>query len=71
MRTSLAALIFSLGLFATPVYSQEKGGDDETGTYDVIADWPEPFDRPGFVKRVPSSLVPRSSLGGERLRDFR
>jgi len=31
MRTSLAALIFALGLFAAPVYSQEKGGDDETG----------------------------------------
>jgi DNA-binding beta-propeller fold protein YncE len=57
MRTSSAALTLAL-CFAPPVFPQEKGGDDETGQYDVVANWPQPFDRPGYVNGAPSPIAP-------------
>ena len=33
------------------VEGQEKGGDDRTGPYDVVANWPQPlaFAKPGYI----------------------
>src|SRR6266481_3536074 len=56
MRTSLALILVLC--FAPPLSPPEKGGDDETGQYDVIANWPQPFDRPGYVNGAPSPIVP-------------
>jgi hypothetical protein len=60
MSRSVFALvfIFALGPFSVTGFSQEKGGDDETGPYQVIANWPEPFDRPGVVPGATSAFVP-------------
>ena len=52
MRKSLFALgvIFSLGLLlSAPMFSQQKGGEEETGPYDVVANWPQSFARPGYI----------------------
>jgi hypothetical protein len=52
MRTFAFVLrvIFSLGLVSAPMFSQQKGGEDETGPYDVAAKWPAPFARAGYVQ---------------------
>ena len=43
---SVAALLL---LFATSAFSQEKGGEDETGAYEVVANWPQPWSPAGYV----------------------
>ena len=43
-------LIFGLGLLPAPMHSQQKGGEEETGPYDVAAKWPAPFARSGYVQ---------------------
>ena len=47
------ALIVALGigLASTSAFVQEKGGDDRTGPYDVVANWPQPlaFAKPGYI----------------------
>ena len=52
MRTFafLLGVGFSLGLVSTPMFSQQKGGEDETGPYDVSTKWPAPFARAGYVQ---------------------
>ena len=43
---SVAALAL---FFATSAFSQEKGGADETGAYEVVANWPQPWSPAGYV----------------------
>ena len=42
-------LLLGFGLLATLAVSQ-KGGEQETGPYDVVENWPQPFARPGYVQ---------------------
>ena len=30
-------------------FSQEKGGEDETGAYEVVANWPQPWSPAGYI----------------------
>ena len=34
---------------ATPVLAQVKGGEDETGAYEVVEGWPQPWSKPGYI----------------------
>jgi sugar lactone lactonase YvrE len=40
-----------LGVVSSPLAlsGQQKGGEDETGPYDAVADWPQPWARPGYI----------------------
>ena len=46
-----AACIAVSGLLAPPAYLQQgdKGGEDETGPYEVVASWPQPWAKPGYI----------------------
>jgi hypothetical protein len=41
------SLVFVLSLGAA--YAQEKGGEDETGPYEVVKGWPHPLGHPGWT----------------------
>ena len=43
------AVTFAIGLLASPALLQEKGGEDETGPYAVVANWPAPWSKPGYI----------------------
>jgi hypothetical protein len=49
------SVMFALSLLAftsaraAPLQTQAKGGEDETGPYDVVAGWPQPWARPGYI----------------------
>src|SRR6266849_2074826 len=47
-------LFLLLALVVAPASSQKpgpiKGGEEETGPYEAIAGWPQPFARPGYVQ---------------------
>jgi hypothetical protein len=47
---SLTAVVLA-GFLSAPALLQEKGGDDRTGPYDVVANWPQPlgYARPGYI----------------------
>jgi NHL repeat-containing protein len=55
--TAMKSLLLSLtaaalvGSFSAPALLQEKGGDDRTGPYDVVANWPQPlaYAKPGYI----------------------
>ena len=34
---------------ATPALAQEKGGEDETGAYAVVENWPQPWSKAGYI----------------------
>ncbi len=42
-------VVLVVALFASPAALQEKGGEDETGPYDVVEKWPSPWARPGYI----------------------
>lgn len=44
----LAAIIVS-ALFTTPTFAQEKGGEDETGPYEVVSGFPQAIAPKGYV----------------------
>ena len=46
---SALVLLLGLGLFATLAVSQ-KGGENETGPYNVVEKWPQPFARQGYMQ---------------------
>ncbi|HEV3139094.1 MAG TPA: peptidyl-alpha-hydroxyglycine alpha-amidating lyase family protein [Vicinamibacterales bacterium] len=50
MRKSLLVAL-AIALSTTSALLQEKGGDDRTGPYDVVANWPQPlaFAKPGYI----------------------
>ena len=43
------AVVFACGLLSGPVLLQERGGEDETGPYEVVPNWPQPLARPGYA----------------------
>ena len=47
MRTSRMTLLF-LVLFSIRAFPQEKGGEDETGPYELVANWPLPVCGDGY-----------------------
>ncbi len=52
MRNRLVGLMVGAllaGLVSVPVAVQEKGGEDLTGPYDVVANWPQPLGHPGWT----------------------
>ncbi len=52
MRAPMLALaaVFGFGLLSAPAGLQQKGGEEETGPYDVVEKWPQPFARPGYIQ---------------------
>ncbi len=58
MHTPAVAFVvlISLELLAGPALLQEKGGEEETGPYDVVANWPQPFARQGYVQGSQSGV---------------
>jgi len=36
-------------VFPALAFSQDKGGEDETGAYEVVANWPQPWSPAGYV----------------------
>src|SRR4029077_825291 len=53
MRAAITALLTASAVltFSAGALLQEKGGDDRTGPYDVVANWPQPlgFAKPGYI----------------------
>src|SRR5438128_1341391 len=53
MRHLRFALAFALlvGFLSAPASLQQpqKGGEDETGPYEVVPNWPQPWARPGYI----------------------
>src|SRR5579864_2483841 len=49
MRAAVVAMFVAAAVGA--VSTQEKGGDDRTGPYDVVTGWPQPlgFAKPGYI----------------------
>jgi hypothetical protein len=45
------AIVAGVGAVVAPAPLQEKGGDDRTGPYDVVANWPLPlgYAKPGYI----------------------
>jgi DNA-binding beta-propeller fold protein YncE len=43
--------VAALGVLSATVSSQgpRKGGEDETGPYEVVANWPQPWSAPGYI----------------------
>ena len=52
MRVPAVALaaVFGFGLLSAPALLQQKGGEEETGPYDVVDKWPQPFARQGYIQ---------------------
>ena len=52
MRRAALSLVvvFGFGLLSAPALLQQKGGGDETGVYDVVSNWPQPFARQGYIQ---------------------
>jgi 6-bladed beta-propeller protein len=58
MRVPLLTVVgvFALGLYSAPALLQSRGGgsgvhggEDETGPYDLVRNWPQPFARSGYI----------------------
>jgi len=53
MRAFLLSLVAvaGVGYLSSPALLQEKGGDDVTGPYDVVPNWPQPLAlaKPGYI----------------------
>ena len=43
------ASVFAIGLLASPGLLQEKGGEEETGPYTVVENWPAPWAKSGYI----------------------
>jgi len=43
------AVVFACGLLSAPALLQDKGGEDETGPYEVVPNWPQQLARPGYA----------------------
>jgi len=52
MTVTLASIL-AIGLLSPAArlqgQPQEKGGEEETGPYSVVADWPIPWSKPGYI----------------------
>ena len=48
--TLAVAVVFACGLLSGPaLLQQQRGGEDETGPYEVVPNWPQPLARPGYA----------------------
>ena len=47
VRNTVGILILLAGALWGLALAQEKGGENETGPYDVIVGWPQPLGHPG------------------------
>src|SRR2546428_4267638 len=47
--TLTVAAVFACGLLSRPALLQQKGGEDETGPYEVVSGWPQPLASPGYA----------------------
>jgi sugar lactone lactonase YvrE len=49
----MCGAVFAVGLLTSPLSlhgaDQEKGGEDETGPYSVVANWPTPWSKAGYI----------------------
>ena len=44
------AVVFACGLLSGPAQlQQQRGGEDETGPYEVVPNWPQPIAQPGYA----------------------
>src|SRR5579862_5631947 len=52
MRAPVLALmaVVGFGLLSAPALLQQKGGEEETGPYEVVPNWPAAFARPGYIQ---------------------
>src|SRR5215471_19032748 len=44
----------------TAQHVQQKGGEDATGEYNVVAGWPGPFAKPGYIQGAISGVFAES-----------
>ena len=44
-----AAVLQACCIVRRSVFAQEKGGEDETGPYEVVANWPQPWSPAGYI----------------------
>jgi hypothetical protein len=49
MRPWSVALLLLSVFTASASLQQSKGGEEETGPYDVVANWPQPWSAPGYI----------------------
>lgn len=51
MRTPITtlALVLGLNILSAPTLLQQKGGEDVSGPYQVVANWPQPLPHTGYV----------------------
>jgi len=49
MGRKLLSIASALLWLVSPAFAQEKGGEDETGAYEVVANWPLPWSPAGYV----------------------
>src|SRR5215471_16277312 len=50
LKTLSAALLFaSIALVPSTAFMQQKGGEEETGPYDVVENWPQPWAKQGYI----------------------
>ena len=48
--TLAMAVVFACGLLSGPaLLQQQRGGEDETGPYEVVPNWPQPLARKGYA----------------------
>src|SRR2546425_10027263 len=47
--TLVLAVVFACGLLSVAAAPQQKGGEDETGPYEVVPNWPQALARPGYA----------------------
>jgi hypothetical protein len=59
MRRSviISLLLVAAGWLSAFAAAHEKGGEDETGPYDLVANWPQPFPHAGYTWGSISSVM--------------
>ena len=54
------AVVMACGLFSGPALLQERGGEDETGPYEVVPNWPQQLARPGYALGISQAFCSRT-----------
>jgi hypothetical protein len=47
--SALAVLALAFTVLSSAAALQDKGGEEETGPYDIVAGWPQPWAREGYI----------------------
>src|SRR5438034_9668289 len=58
--TLVAAVLFAGGLVWGAAVPQQKGGEDETGPYEVVPNWPQQLARSGYALGSQGGVVAES-----------